>query len=121
MMMYEQHIKQWLAADNGVLVRIEFLDPAGNTNLTLEDMPVRNLLIKSDRVAFWGQNQERPHAFKINSALFELDEWGFDVEDGTIRVYVSPLWLDEQSQMLDALPPLSPENLVGLEEFFNAR
>lgn len=113
-------MKTW--GDGGcILVRVEFLDAAGNVNDFLPDSVATDYLLEPHKFAYLSMDGERPHFIEVDGVWKDNAEWV--LQSSGRRVRLSPLWDDKQANEAQAWKKSTdyPEELVEeMKRIFDA-
>lgn len=88
-----EDVKEW-AKSGGVLVRVEFLDAAGNVEEQIPDRIATDYRLTPGKFAYLPMEQERPHFAHLSGFWKDGDEWVLQADNK--RIYVGPLAYDDQ-------------------------
>jgi hypothetical protein len=114
-----KEVESWKAKDGAILVRVDFLDAAGNIEEQLPDSVVPEHILKPDAFAYVSVSGERPHFHVLDGFTKDGDE--LQLMSGRTRLVLSPIWNKEQKQELSQFRrEIDPEYLIQqMEGFFN--
>lgn len=113
-----KEIEGWKARDGAVVVRVDFLDAAGNVEESLPEVVAAEHRLKPEAFAYLETYAERPHFHSLDG--FQKDGDEVYLFSGDRRIVVSPLWLKEQEQELRTYRAEVEPQLDELDRIFDA-
>ena len=102
---------------NGRLIEVRFLSDRGRETGTTGDHPCADARVEGERFAFFPAFDACGHGIDVNRVEEEGDETYLHghVGDMRVRLRVSPVWTDEQREILMAWAKEKDATLVGRE------